>query len=120
MCPVIVTGVSHNVTPSQYLHWPVTYRQSRDPPPAQDTGHRPTHTKQITLKIWPADVELMHPVVEFFISLMTPLVQVSKSQLTIYELGTICKCAKLKLMADLHGDTVGNIRSGDTEGHIKT
>ena len=53
---------------------------------------------------------------------MTPLVlvQVSKSQLTIYELGTICKCAKLKLMADLHGDTVGNIRSGDTEGHIKT
>ena len=46
----------------------------------------------------------MHPVIEF--SLMTPLVQVSKSQLTIYELGTICKCAKLKLMADLHGDTV--------------
>ena len=43
-----------------------------------------------------------------------------KSLLTIYELGTICKCAKLKLMADLHGDTVGNIRSGDTEGHIKT
>ena len=64
MCPVIVTGVSHNVTPEQYLHWPVTYRQSRDPPPAQDTGHRPTHTKQITLKIWSADVELMHPVVE--------------------------------------------------------
>ena len=62
----------------------------------------------------------MHPVIEFSISLMTPFVQVSKSQLTIYELGTICKCAKLKLMADLHGDTVGNIRSGDTEGHIKT
>ena len=115
MYPVIVTGVSHNVTPSSIYTGPWHIASLGTQP--HSSSAQLTH---ITLKIRSTDVELMHPVIEFSISLMTPLVQVSKSQLTIYELGTICKCAKLKLMADLHGDTVGNIRSGDTEGHIKT
>ena len=113
MCPVIVTGVSHNVTPEQYLHWLWHIASLGTLHQLKILATAP-HTTQISLKISATNVEVFNKCIKYRWH------RCSKSLLTIYELGTICKCAKLKLMADLHGDTVGNIRSGDTEGHIKT
>ena len=89
MCPVIVTGVSHNVTPSQYLHWPVTYRQSRDPATLQLSSAHADYTENQVHGCWINAPS--HRILYLFDDTVGPSLQVSAHNLWTRDNLQMCK-----------------------------